>query len=86
MLKEIDPCLVPSRLFLCLSYVARGVWCEGGKRGRESSSLFHSHHPLLPPRALREDEWDESELIQYLNWANPESHTVTHLILYSKKK
>ena len=63
MLKEIDSCLVPSRLSLCLSLVARGVWWEGGKLGRESSSLFHSHHPLLPPRALREDEWDESELI-----------------------
>ena len=49
--------LVPSRLSLCLSLVARGVWWEGGKRGRESSSLFPSHHPLLPMRALREDDW-----------------------------
>ena len=63
MLKEIDPCLVPGRRSLCLSLVARGVWWEGGKRGRESSSLFYSHHPLLPTPALRGDEWDESELI-----------------------
>ena len=46
-----------SRLSLCLSLVARGVWWKGGKRGRKSSSLFPSRHPLLPPRALREDEW-----------------------------
>ena len=48
--------LVPSRLSLSLSTGARGVMAKR-KAGREPSSLFPSHHPLLPPRALREDYW-----------------------------
>ena len=42
---------------LCLSLVARVVWWEGGKRRRETFSLFPSHQPLLTPRAIREDDW-----------------------------
>ena len=54
---------------LCLSLVARGVWWEGWKRERESSSLFSSHHPLLPPRALREDDWGRVRVSSfYSSW------------------
>ena len=46
-----------SSLSLFFSLVARWVWLEGGKRVRESSSLFPSHHPLLSTRALGKDDW-----------------------------
>ena len=62
---------------LWLSLMARGVWWEGRKRGRDttsSSSLLPSHHPLLPPRALPEDDWGRVSL---------SIHTICELSLLS---
>ena len=47
---------------LGLSIVSRGVWWEGEKQEVPS---FPSHHPLLPPRALREDDWVRVSYVLY---------------------
>ena len=76
--------LVPSRLSLCLSLVARGVWWEGGKRGRESSSLFPSHHPLFLTRALREDDWGLARFISEKEKFMQSLSSVTNFLSFKK--
>ena len=60
-----NPWLVPSRLFLSLRSGARGVMGF-------DSFLFPSHLPLLPPRALREDDWGRVSSNPANDW-NPET-------------
>ena len=51
---------------LCLSVMARGVWRDF------IWFLFPSHHSLLPPRALHEDDWGRVSCNPPNDW-NPET-------------
>ena len=41
---------------------------EGRKRGRETSSLFPSHHPPAPAARLREDDWGRVSYCRIFGW------------------
>ena len=62
----------------------RGVWWEGGKRGRESSSLFPSHHPLFLTRTLREDVWGLARFISEKEKFMQSLWSVTNFLSFKK--
>ena len=76
--------LVPSRLSLSVSPYWREGMMGRRKRGRESSSLFPSHHPLFLTRALREDDWGLARFISEKEKFMQSLWSVTNFLSFKK--